>query len=226
MQPLRTIFFDLDDTLYPQDSGLWEAMGKRIHDYITQRLGVSQAEAKSLRAQYLRGFGTTLNGLMANHQIDPLDYLRFVHDIPIEEMLSPDPGLQEMLSALPQQKIIFTNAYREHAGRVLSQLGVSDQFDLIIDIISLEYHNKPHVEAYRRALEIAAEQDGHACLIVDDRSVNLEPAAGLGMTTVLVGDRDRDGTYEPDYHISKINALAEGVPELRRTRRPDDLDIG
>lgn len=226
MSALRTIFFDLDDTLYPQNSGLWEAMGSRIHEYIVGRLGVSAGEAKALRAGYLQGFGTTLNGLMANHQVDPLDYLRFIHDIPVEDILPPNPSLVRLLSSLPQRKVIFTNAYRGHAERILGHLGVSDQFDLIVDIISLEYHTKPQAEAYWRALDLAGEADPRACLIVDDRRVNLEPASAMGMTTVLVGDEGADAAYEPDYHILKIDSLAEDVPALRHTGSVDKFDVG
>ncbi len=224
MRTFRTIFFDLDDTLYPQDSGLWRAMGERIHDYVMQRLGVTAGEAKALRAGYLQAFGTTLNGLMANHQIDPLDYLRFIHDLPIEEILPPNPHLRELMASLPQRKVIFTNASLEHAERVLRHLQVGDQFDLVIDIVSLEYHNKPRIEAYQRALEIAAEPDPRKCLMVDDRTVNLEPAGAMGMTTVLVGHASADGGYQPDYRVSAIDLLGEEVLGLRQTWGPEGSD--
>jgi putative hydrolase of the HAD superfamily len=224
MRTFRTIFFDLDDTLYPQNSGLWRAMGERIHDYMMVRLGVTEGEARALRAEYLHAFGTTLNGLMANHQIDPLDYLQFIHDIPIEKILPPNPRLRELMASLPQRKVIFTNASLEHAERVLRHLQVGDQFDLVIDIVSLEYHNKPRVEAYQRAMQIAAESDPELCLMVDDRTVNLEPAGAMGMTTVLVGEDSDGGGYEPDYQVSTIDLLAEEVVGLHRALSSKDSD--
>ena len=35
----RFALFDLDNTLYPQDSGLWEEIGRRISAYMIDRLG-------------------------------------------------------------------------------------------------------------------------------------------------------------------------------------------
>ena len=40
-----------------------------------------------MREQYFVTFGTTLNGLRANHGVDPEEYLAFVHDIPLDRLL-------------------------------------------------------------------------------------------------------------------------------------------
>jgi len=212
MGPFRTLFLDLDDTLYPRSSGLWEALSQRILTYLVQRLGLSEQEAGRLRRSYLETYGTTLKGLITEHRIEPHDYLDFVHDIPVEELLEPDPALAAMLHSLHPQRVVFTNASRRHVDRVTHRLGVDREIDLVIDIEALGYHNKPFPEAYLRAMALSGESSAPACLILDDRIQNLIPAGELGMTTVLVG---QDGQHPAaDYRIARAADLTRVVPSL------------
>src|SRR3970040_609967 len=89
----RLIFFDLDDTLYRRESGVWQAIRGRIESYMRQRLHIPKSRFASLRAAYLATYGSSLRGLMENYQVDPDDYLLFVHDLPIEAMLPPSANL-------------------------------------------------------------------------------------------------------------------------------------
>ncbi len=213
MTPIHTIFFDLDDTLYPNTNGLWEAIGKRINSFMISRLDIPEQRVSFIRDEYLHSFGTTLNGLIANHQVDPQEYLAYVHDVPLEEYLHPDPDLQQMLAQIPQRKIIFTNSNSAHANRVLSVLGVESYIDLILDIVALEFINKPKPQAYTRALEITKAGDAQNCLFLDDRVENLLPAAELGMKTALVGNKTKPAAV--DYHLAHITDLLETVAELK-----------
>jgi putative hydrolase of the HAD superfamily len=207
-----TLFLDLDDTLYPHTSGLWEAVGRRIQSYMEMKLNICAEDASQLRAQYLSQFGTTLNGLMHNHQIDPMEYLDYVHDVPVENLIPPDAELQTMLASINIPRVIFTNAYLGYTVRVLNQLGISDLIDQIIDILALDFSNKPDPMAYHRALALVGNPLSATCLLVDDRYPNLSAAADFGMTTVLVGDGVVEGTV--DYTIEQINDLTNAVPSL------------
>jgi putative hydrolase of the HAD superfamily len=208
----RVLFLDLDDTLYPNSSGLWEAIRGRIRKYMVQRLGLPPGRAEALGAEYLHTYGTTLNGLMADFRVDPHDYLAYVHDVPVEELLRPDPALRAMLESLPQRRVVFTNASRDHVERVLGILGIGDLIDEMVDILALEFHNKPLPDAYRRALLLAGERDPEACVLVDDRVDNLLPATEMGMTTVLVGDHDPGSQI--DHRIALITDLPQTVTGL------------
>jgi putative hydrolase of the HAD superfamily len=207
-----TLFLDLDDTLYPHTCGLWEAVGARIQSYTELTLDVNAEEASRLRGHYLSEYGTTLNGLMHHHQIDPLEYLTYVHDVPVERLLLPDPELRTMLSSINIPRVVFTNAHREYAQRVLQQLGILDLIHQIIDILALDYSNKPNPESYRRALALAGHPPAETCVMVDDRYPNLAAAAKFGLTTVLVGDGLYDGTV--DHKIDQITDLIAAVPDL------------
>ena len=210
--PFRVVFLDLDDTLYPPSSGVWQAIGERIQVFMMDRLGVTYDEATSLRRRYFEQYGTTLNGLWFNHGVDPQAYLAYVHAVPLEEMLHPDPALSAMLEQLPQKRVVFTNANREHADRVLACLGVADKVDTIIDLYALNMTNKPAPEAYERALGLIGEDDPHACVLADDLPRNLLPAKAMGMTTVLVGSAEPDGAA--DYAVERITDLTRALPGL------------
>jgi putative hydrolase of the HAD superfamily len=212
MSTYRILFLDLDDTLYPSTCGLWEAIGDRIMVFMTDRLGISAKRATELRKDYFQAYGTTLNGLRIHHNVDPLDYLNFVHDVPIDTFLQPDHELREMLTNVAQKRVIFTNASHDHAERVLNRLDIEKQIDQVIDIISLDYHNKPEPSAYSRALSLTGENDPSACVLVDDRSRNLIPGGAMGMATVLVGEDDPDPRI--DFQINIITQLTRAVPGL------------
>lgn len=199
------VFIDLDDTLYPRDNGVWQAISARIQEYLIQRLGLDPAQADQVRATYLNQFGTTLNGLRANYEIDPFDYLAFVHDVPLDIMIKPDAKLRRVLNSIQQRKIIFTNASRHHAQRVLSILGISDQIEQVIDIVSLDFVNKPDPAAYHRALALSGDPNPALCIMIDDRANNLLPASELGFTTILIGSTI-DG-QAIDYCLPSIHEL-------------------
>jgi pyrimidine 5'-nucleotidase len=138
--------------------------------YLIERMGFSPDEVDALRHEYFVTYGTTLRGLLINHpeRTDADDYLAFVHDIPLQEYIQPDPSLRVLLQSLPQRRLIFTNSDDQHAQRVLSVLGVRDCFEGIIDIRALEYTCKPVGEAYLRAMALAGETQPARCILFDD----------------------------------------------------------
>jgi len=211
MPKFDVLFFDLDETLYPKSNGLWQSISTRINQFLIDRLNISPESAQDLRQRYLDAYGTTLNGLLHNHDIDPIDYLDFVHEIPIESMIEPDPVLRQILTKVTPRRFIFTNASQKHAERVLNHLNLYDLFEGIIDIIALDYINKPLTESYMMALDISGDPAPERCMILDDRIVNLIPAKDFGMTTVLVGDGEVDGV---DYCIPTIHEILIQVPGL------------
>jgi putative hydrolase of the HAD superfamily len=177
--------FDLDDTLYAAQCGLWSAIGDRIDRYLVERMGLPAENVRAVRREYFDTYGTTLNGLRAQHQVDPADYLAFVHDLPLENYIEPNPALDAMLARLPVEKVIFTNADAPHALRVVNRLGIAHHFQTIVDIQALAFASKPEPRAYQFVLNQLGAQAGE-CFFVDDSPRNLQPARFLGMLTVLV----------------------------------------
>jgi putative hydrolase of the HAD superfamily len=183
-----------------------EAIGRRINLYMIERLGVKPEEVSTIRDDFLKAFGTTLNALRRYYPVDPHEFLDFVHDIPLDRHLQHDEALGRMLESLDLRKIIFTNADAKHARRVLARLGILHCFESIIDIHMLEFVNKPHRRAYLTALNFAAARPDE-CVLIEDSPVNIAPARSLGMTTVLVGNSSKpNGAH---YHIDRIMDFQE-----------------
>jgi putative hydrolase of the HAD superfamily len=210
---LKCIIFDLDDTLYPRHSGLMWEVGRRIQTWLCNHLGISWEEAIAVRRDYFRRYGTTMAGLIVEHGVDVREYLAFVHDIPVEEYLDPNPALAVMLDSILLRKAVYTNATSEYAWRVLRALGVADRFEQIIGIEDVELRNKFHGDAYERALALLGVE-GPACIMVEDSVRNLRPAKALGLTTVLV---DADGAIElAQVSDGNVDFVVGSVLELGR----------
>lgn len=183
----ETLFFDLDDTLYSPTSGIWEAIGDRMVQYMITKLDISESTAPAERERLFHTHGTTMRGLVAEYHIDEVDFLEYVHDIPIDQYLSEDIAIRKVLETYPQRKVIFTNADTGHANRVLKTLKLQDLFDQIIDIRSIKPWCKPQIEAFIKALELANISNPGQCVMIDDALRNLVTAHDLGLYTIQVG---------------------------------------
>ena len=156
----RFLLCDLDNTLYPPDSGLMRAVGRRMVRYIVERVDVPPQDAERLKLEYYQQYGTTMRGLILHHGIDPEDYLAFVHDVPLEGYIQPNPDLNTMLTGIPLRKAVFTNADREHAIRVLDLLGVRHHFERIVDVRDFGFNSKPHLSPYQAILSVLDARPG------------------------------------------------------------------
>jgi putative hydrolase of the HAD superfamily len=184
---LRWLLFDLDNTLYPRSLGIFEQVVERIRNYMEVRMGFDKDLARQLRKEYVQKYGSTLRGLMIHYNLNPEAYLEYVHDVGVEERLTPNPALASLLGSIPLEKAIFTSGHRPHAQKVLRCLGVEPYFAQIFDITFTRYIPKPNPEPYRQILDCLS-MDGGNCLMIEDLAANLKPAKELGMTTVLVGE--------------------------------------
>ena len=182
--------FDLDDTLYPAESGLMAEIERRMTAFVMQVTGLPRDEAFRLQKAYLSEHGVTLIGLMKNHGVDPADFADAYLDIELDA-LSHDPELVAAIEALPGRRLVFTNADARHAERVLARLGLSDLFDEVFHIASFDYTPKPDPRVFRRICDEHGLAPAETCFF-EDSERNLEPAAALGMTTVLVGPHALD----------------------------------
>lgn len=211
--PIRFLLFDLDETLYPRSAGVMREIGRRIRQYMMRTLGCTEEQAESLAQTYYQRYGTSMRGLILHNDLDADQFLTYVHDLPLQ-VLEPNPELGRLLEGLPVEKVIFTNADRGHAERVLDRLGVRSHFSRIIDVVAVGYMSKPAREAYTRCLQLL-EAHPQECVLVEDSARNLAPAAQLGMVTVLV---DGDPGAEADYHIGNILELAPVFEAICRER--------
>jgi putative hydrolase of the HAD superfamily len=185
--------FDLDNTLYPHHSNLFSQIDVKMTGYVSELLQLAREEARKLQKELYLEYGTTLNGLMERHKIDPDDFLNKVHDIDYS-WLSPNPALGDAIRALPGRKFIFTNGDRGHAERTARQLGILDHFDDIFDIVAAGLTPKPAPKTYDRFMALHGIAGPNAVMF-EDLARNLIVPKTLGMTTVLIVPNNFEPTF-------------------------------
>lgn len=206
--------FDMDNTLYPARSSLFPQIDRRMEAFVGRLLGLDSAAARAVQKRYFHEYGTTLRGLMAHHGVDPDEFLADVHDVDTS-MLAPNPRLADLISRLPGRKMVFTNADRPYAERVLQQLGLIDCFEAIHDIHATEYWPKPNPKAYDSACR-TMDIDPKRAFFVDDMAHNLQPAHAIGMVTGWVDNGSERGDHgyasaHIDYEMRDLADWLEGV---------------
>src|SRR5947208_9042945 len=219
---VETWIFDLDNTLYPASCRLFDQVQQRMTEFICERLSLSPEEAAELRRTYFREHGTTLRGLMTRDDIDPHQFLAFVHDIDLA-CVPPDPALAMALKELGGRKIVHTNGSTRHAQRLLDHLELSDSFCGIIDIVAADFDPKPALAGYQLLLRRHAVAAPTA-LMVEDIARNLAPAAELGMTTAWVRSALDWAAEEADsdyiHHV--VDDLAGFLAAAAALQRPNN----
>lgn len=211
-----TLLIDLDETLYASESGVWEAISQRMEQYIHDRLHLPWETIPALRKAMFQQYGTTLRGLQMTYHIDEHDFIDYVHDVPLDQLLQPNPALRQILQQYHQRKIIFTNADSKHAGRVIKRLGLEGCFDGIIDIYDIAPYCKPMPEAFSIALHLVGEE-ASACAFIDDSPRNLAGAHAAGLFTIQVG-HPKPGLHHPeagaDAQIARLIDLPSAIPPV------------
>lgn len=209
---IDTWIFDLDLTLYRPEANIMSQVRDRIALYVEQYFQIESEAAHEIRHRYWKKYGTTLGGLMAEHLVDPHDYLDFVHDVDLG-LLAPDPDLKQYITSLPGRKIIFTNADAPYAKRVLVACGLDGVFEDVFDIHRMQHLPKPSVASYNSLCSELTIEPTRA-LFIEDSAHNLVPAKALGMTTIWVkhdGEADSSDAAYIDYEIADVTKWLASV---------------
>jgi putative hydrolase of the HAD superfamily len=214
---VRVVLFDLDETLYPRGNGVIARVDARINGYLADRMGVPATDVDAVRVRLRDAYGTTMRGLEVEHAIDVDDYLAHIHDVPIEDLLHPTPGLRALLERLPERKAVFSNAVRAHAIRVLDRLGLIGVFEGVFALEDLHYRPKPDPRAYRIVTEALGVAPA-ACVLVDDTRQNLDAAAALGMRTVWVHPAP-SAPRENHHLVEDVHGVEAALASLRMGAR-------
>lgn len=207
-----TIFFDLDDTLYPSSTNLWLAIKGRMNEFMRDCLNIPTDEIPALREKYYMQYGTTLKGLEKHHQINVDDFLAYVHDLPLGSYLTPDPAQREIIASLPTRNLIFTNADSSHAERVLTQLNLRDLFPVIVDVNTVTPYCKPMPESFKIAMKLAGESDPSRCVMIDDLTRTTRAAKEVGMSSILFGGTA--ASEDANASLSNWNELTDILERL------------
>jgi len=188
-EKINTWIFDLDNTLYSADSGIFQQVHKLMGEFISKNLDINMTEAKKLQSKYYKQHGTTLRGMMDNHGIDPDYFLDEVHKLDYS-IVGPNKRLNEELQKLEGKKIIYTNANKKHVEDVLKRIDLTNFFDEIFDIKMADYVPKPEIKPYEQIIDLFNLEPNTSAMF-DDIAKNLVPAKKVGFTPVWI-----DAGYE------------------------------
>jgi putative hydrolase of the HAD superfamily len=198
--------FDLDDTLHNASAHIFPVMNRAMTEYIMDNLTLNETAAHQLRQHYWRIYGATLKGLMRHHGTSPHHFLEETHKLQaLPDMVLEVKRLRHMLQSLSGRKLVFTNAPRSYAVRVLDILGISDCFELIFSVESTKFHAKPSVRGFQMLLK-TIKVKASDCVMLEDNLPALMTAKRLGMRTIWVTKRLQKPNFV-NYRLSEVLAL-------------------
>ena len=211
----KNLLLDLDGTIYQDLESVFGQVSKLMTKYISEKLNIDLKKAKELQTNYFHKYNTSLNGLMIHHDIPPLEFLNYVHNIDLSFM-KKDLILREQLEKLDMRKLIFTNGSADHAKNILSHLGIEDLFEGIFDITDAKYQPKPEPNAF----DLMVKKFGinpKDTIYVEDIAKNLSIGKERGCSTVWLKNNEQWGKIDSDkdYIDYKIENLSLFLKEIR-----------
>ena len=209
--------FDLDNTMYDINLGLFKKISNRITDFIMSKYSLDIDQAKKIQKEYYLKYGLTLRGLIVEKKLEPEEFLDYVHDVEHPELEKNDQLISK-IRILEGKKIIFTNATSKHAKKILKILELEHDFDQIIDIKDLEYIPKPDKRSYKKLLECLNlnKENLDKTIFFEDTIKNLIPAKELGITTVWMKNSINEKDFMKncnfiDYSFNNLNEFLDTI---------------
>ena len=209
--------FDLDNTMYDINLGLFKKISNRITDFIMSKYSLDIDQAKKIQKEYYLKYGLTLRGLIVEKKLEPDEFLEYVHDVEHPELKKNDQLISN-IKILEGKKIIFTNATSKHAKKILKILELEHDFDQIIDIKDLEYIPKPDKRSYKKLLECLNlnKENLDKTIFFEDTVKNLIPAKELGITTVWMKNSINEKDFMKncnfiDYSFNNLNEFLDTI---------------
>ena len=209
--------FDLDNTIYDINLGLFKKISNRITDFIMSKYSLDIDQAKKIQKEYYLKYGLTLRGLIVEKKLEPEEFLDYVHDVEHPELEKNDQLISK-IRILEGKKIIFTNATSKHAKKILKILELEHDFDQIIDIKDLEYIPKPDKRSYKKLLECLNlnKENLDKTIFFEDTVKNLIPAKELGITTVWMKNSINEKDFIKnfnfiDYSFNNLNEFLDTI---------------
>ena len=215
---IKNFIFDCDGVLYKDLEAVFGQVSKRMTEYISKKLDLDLKKAKELQTNYFHKYNTSLNGLMIHHDINPEEFLKYVHEINLD-FLKKDLILRKELLKLNAKKFVFTNGSHDHVINITKHLGIDDVFDGAFDITDCNYIPKPAIEPYKKLIN-KFDIDPNETVFIEDIAKNLEPAKKVGMKTVWLindeywGKKDSDKNYI-DFKIENLTSFLKEINILK-----------
>jgi putative hydrolase of the HAD superfamily len=204
--PNKIWIFDLDDTLHNASAHIFPVMNSAMTQYMMHSLDLDETSAHRLRQHYWRIYGATLKGLIRHHDTNPHHFLQETHRFTnLPDMVIQVKCLRHMLQNLPGRKLVFTNAPRDYALRVLQIMGIVDCFELVFSVESTKFHGKPSVRGFQMLLKTIKARASD-CIMLEDSLPALMTAKRLGMKTIWITKKLQKPSFV-DHRLSEVLAL-------------------
>ena len=215
LKNIKNILFDLDGVLYQDLKSVFGQVSKKMTKYISDKLDLDLKNAKELQTKYFHKYNTSLNGLMIHHDINPEEFLKYVHDIDLSFMKN-DLILRKELENLNLNKFIFTNGSKEHANNITTHQGLNDLFNGFFDIVDAEFSPKPTAKAFDLMLK-KFKINPKETLYIEDIAKNLSIGKERGTITAWLINDEYWGKKESDKEFIdyKIENLSLFLKEIR-----------
>ena len=215
LKNIKNILFDLDGVLYQDLESVFGQVSRRMTEYISKKLNLNLKKAKELQTNYFHKYNTSLNGLMKHHDIEPEDFLKYVHNIDLSFM-SKDTVLRNELENLNLKKFIFTNGSKDHANNITTHLGINDLFDGLFDIADSEFSPKPTAKAFDLMVK-KFNINPKETLYIEDIAKNLSIGKERGAITAWLINDEYWGKKESnkDFIDFKVKNLSLFLKEIR-----------
>lgn len=199
-KPNKIFYFDIDNCLYQRSTRIHDMMQDKIHQYFKHSLQLDDEEAHRLHINYYKEYGLALEGLVRNHQVDALEYNAQVDDaLDLKRVLHYNQPLRDMLIRIKETHQfdyfwLVTNAYKNHALRVISFLGLGDLFDglTFCDYSRFPIVCKPMNDYFFHFLDLTHTGTNFRTpgvlkqqYFVDDSEINVKAAHRLGFGNVI-----------------------------------------
>ena len=186
--PATVWLFDLDDTLHDAGAWVFGELHRAMGEYVQRVSGLAPEPARQLARHYWHRYGSTLQGLVRHHGVEPAHFLHATHRLPgLEQRVAGHRHDFAALARLPGTKLVLTNAPRAYAQRVLRALRIERLFDGLIAIEDMAMFGQLRPKPDARMLRALAAELGVAptrCVLVEDTLAHQKAARAVGMGTV------------------------------------------
>jgi putative hydrolase of the HAD superfamily len=183
---IRTLFWDVGGVLL---TNAWDHE-ERERAFERFRLKKDEFEARHNQVVAALEEGKiSLDDYLARTVFDkPRDFTREDFRSFMFSLSKPKPDVLEFAHRLKSKYLMATvnNESRELNEYRIRQFGLLDTFDLFVSSCYVGVR-KPDARIYRLALDLIHKPPAECCFI-DDRPVNIEAAAKLGIHTILMRD--------------------------------------
>jgi putative hydrolase of the HAD superfamily len=227
LKKYRTIFFDLDHTLWDFEKNSAETLHELFHDNnLAERVGVSAevfiTRYKTINYEMWEAYRKgDLNKELLRTERFRKAFAEFdFHDQEILDIFSSEyvekspekthlfPHANEVLDYLhgEYKMLIITNGFEEVQHRKLHNCGLKKYFS---EVITSEKAGarKPHADIYLYAMAVSESRAHQSIMIGDEPMIDLLGAQNLGMDQVYFDPHNEKIPFDSTYRINSLLEL-------------------